>query len=144
MKVVLGYFWITLDTLRSTLDHFKLSLGSLWATVEVYMRILGDFRSPKVARATNSQAGGSAGRVRGGCEEGARRARVWCGWKHAIGNGPWGKGIREKGQREETINTDLRRSWPKARRISTKKKGGLVRKFVYPPNHEKVFLCDEF
>ena len=128
MKVVLGYFWITLDTLRSTLDHFKLSLGSLWATLEVYMRILGDFRSTKVARATNSQAGGSAGRVRGGCEEGAgrvrggceegaRRARVWCGWKHAIGNGPWGKGIREKGQREETINTDLRRSWPKARRI---------------------------
>ena len=39
------------------------------------MRILGDFRSPKVARATNSQAGGSAGRVRGGCSEGAGGVR---------------------------------------------------------------------
>ena len=42
------------------------------------MNILGDFRSPKVARATNSQAGGSARRVRGGCGEGARRVRGGC------------------------------------------------------------------
>ena len=75
MKVALGYFWITLESLRSTLDHVGFTLGSLWAKLKVHMNILGDFRSPKVARATNSQAGGSAGRVQGGCEEGAGRVQ---------------------------------------------------------------------
>ena len=67
------------------------------------MRILGDFRSPKVARATNSQAGGSAGRVQGGCREGAGRVRGGCreGARKqvAIGNVP--RDIKKKKRRQQ-------------------------------------------